>query len=459
MEIRKKLLYQFIGIVAMILLLSSFSVYISFSEGRKKEFYDRLASKATMVAQMLIDIDEIDAELLKKIEKNNPVSLPNEKIIIFDYQDRIVYSTDDNKFLVISPELIAEVRLKEEVRLIQKPYEILGQFYAGKYDRYVVFAAATDIYGLGKLKRLSVILLIVFIINLFIVFFSGKLFVSRALTPISKIMLQVSAIGVSNLDARISEGNGKDELSQLAQTFNKMLERIESAFKTQKNFIANASHELRTPLTVITGHLEVILMSARKNEEYRKTIISVLGNIKNLNHISNRLLQLAQASSEFSKADFNFVRIDEILWQAKKDVLKINNHYQVSINFSESIDDEYKLIVKGNEQLLKTAISNIIDNGCKYSDDHTSDISVNNENNKVIMNFSDKGIGISEEELTMIFQPFYRAKNTFGTKGPGIGLSLVEKIITLHNGEVTVKSEITKGSIFTLSLPLNYRIF
>jgi signal transduction histidine kinase len=200
-------------------------------------------------------------------------------------------------------------------------------------------------------------------------------------------------------------------------------------------------------------------MSARKNEEYRKTIISVLGNIKNLNHISNRLLQLAQASSEFSKADFNFVRIDEILWQAKKDVLKINNHYQVSINFSESIDDEYKLIVKGNEQLLKTAISNIIDNGCKYSDDHTSDISVNNENNKVIMNFSDKGIGISEEELTMIFQPFYRAKNTFGTKGHGIGLSLVEKIITLHNGEVTVKSEITKGSIFTLSLPLNYRIF
>jgi signal transduction histidine kinase len=455
MEIRKKLLYQFIGIVAMILLLSSFSVYISFSEGRKQEFYDRLASKATMVAQMLIDIDEIDAELLKKIEKNNPVSLPNEKIIIYDYQDRIVYSTDDNKFLVISPQLITEVRLKEEVRLIQKPYEILGQFYAGKYDRYVVFAAATDIYGLVKLKRLSVILLIVFIINLFIVFISGKIFVSRALTPISDIMSQVGVIGVSNLNARVSEGNGKDELSQLAQTFNKMLERIESAFKTQKNFIANASHELRTPLTVITGHLEVILMKARKNEEYRKTIISVLGNIKNLNHISNRLLQLAQASSDFSEADFSLLRIDEILWQAKKDVLKINNNYQVSINFSESIDDEYKLIVKGNEQLLKTAITNLIDNGCKYSDDYTSEISVNNENNKVIMNFSDKGIGISEEELNMIFQPFYRARNAIGTKGHGIGLSLVEKIVALHKGQITVKSAIKKGSTFTLSLPLN----
>jgi signal transduction histidine kinase len=455
MEIRKKLLYQFIGIVAMILLLSSFSVYISFSEGRKQEFYDRLASKATMVAQMLIDIDEIDAELLKRIEKNNPVSLPNEKIIIYDYQDRIVFSTDDNKFLVISPELITEVRLKEEVRLLQKPYEILGQFYAGKYDRYVVFAAATDIYGLVKLKRLSVILLIVFIINLFIVFISGKIFVSRALTPISDIMSQVGVIGVSNLNARISEGNGKDELSQLAHTFNKMLERIESAFKTQKNFIANASHELRTPLTVITGHLEVILMKARKNEEYRKTIISVLGNIKNLNHISNRLLQLAQASSEFSEADFSLLRIDEILWQAKKDVQKINENYLININFSETIDDELKLKVKGNEQLLRTAISNIIDNGCKYSDNQTSEISVKNDRNNVIIIFSDTGIGITEDDFSMIFQPFYRARNAIGTKGHGIGLSLVEKIVALHKGKITVKSAIKKGSTFTLSLPLN----
>lgn len=455
MGIRKKLLYQFIGIVAMILLLSSFSVYISFSEGRKQEFYDRLDSKAKMVAQMLMDIDEIDAELLKKIEKNNPVSLPNEKIIIYDYQDNIVYCSYDNQLLSITPELITEVRLKEEVRLKQMPYEILGQFYAGKYERYVVFAAATDIFGLGKLKRLRVILLIVFIISLVIVFISGKIFVSRALTPISNIMAQVGAIGVSNLNARISEGNGKDELSQLAQTFNRMLERIESAFKTQKNFITNASHELRTPLTVITGHLEVILMSARKNEEYRKTIISVLGNIKNLNHISNRLLQLAQASSEFSEADFSLIRIDEILWQAKKDVQKINENYQISINFSESIDDEYKLKVNGNEQLLRTAISNIIDNGCKYSSDHTTDINVNNEDNKVIIDFSDKGIGISEEGLKMIFQPFYRAKNAFGTKGHGIGLSLVEKITTLHKGKITVRSELMKGSTFTLSLPLN----
>ena len=455
MGIRKKLLYQFAGIVALILLLSSLSVYVSFSKGRKEEFYDRLGSKAKMVAQMLIDIDEIDAELLKRIEKNNPVSLPNEKIIIYDYNDNIVYSTDDDQSLNFSSELISSVRLKENIRLKQKSFEILGQFYAGKYDRYVVFAAATDIYGLGKLKRLRIILFIVFLISLVIVFLSGRIFVSRALTPVSDIMSQVNSIGVFNLDSRISEGDGKDDLARLGQTFNKMLERLETAFKTQKNFIANASHELRTPLTVITGQLEVILMKARNNEEYRETFISVLGNIKNLNHISDRLLQLAQASSEFSEADFSLIRIDEILWQAKKDILKIHDAYKISISFSESIDDESKLKVNGNDQLLRTAVSNIIDNGCKYSDDHTSEIIVNNEDNNVIVIFSDKGIGISENDIKMIFQPFYRASNAIGTKGHGIGLSLVEKIIALHKGKITVKSELMKGTTFTIYLPLS----
>jgi signal transduction histidine kinase len=267
-------------------------------------------------------------------------------------------------------------------------------------------------------------------------------------------MSEVGEISVFNLNARISEGNGKDELAQLARKFNKMLERIESAFKTQKEFISNASHELRTPLTVITGHLEVILIKARKNEEYRKTIISVLGNIKNLNHISNRLLQLAQASSEYSEVEFNTIRIDEILWQARADLIKANADFNVNIRFSELIDDELKLQVSGNEQLLITAMVNLIDNGCKYSPDHTCDINVNNESTQVIISFADNGIGIPAEDIEMIFQPFYRGKNVSGQKGHGIGLSLVEKIILLHKGKINVSSELNKGSTFAVYLPL-----
>ncbi len=181
MEIRKKLAYQFIGIVAFILWFTLILVYFSFSQTRKEEFYDRLSSKAKLVAQMLIDIDEIDSELLKKIEKNNPLSLSNEKIIIYDYQNNEIYSTDEENILEFSKERIQQVRLEKDIRFKQNGYEIYGQFYTGQFDRIVIFAAATDIFGINKLKRLRIIMLIVFVFSLVFVFFAGRLFAVRAL--------------------------------------------------------------------------------------------------------------------------------------------------------------------------------------------------------------------------------------------------------------------------------------
>jgi signal transduction histidine kinase len=404
MEIRKKIAYQFIAIVAFILLLSSTAIYFSFSSSRKEEFYDRLASKAKMVAQMLLEIDEIDTELLKKIEENNPLSLPNEKVIIFDYQNNILYSTDAEGEIKIDRDLIDEVRLTDAVRLEQNDFEILGRFYTGRYDRIVVFVAASDIFGLNKLRRLRNILLIVFFSSLVIVNFSGRMFASRALKPISNIMGQVNEIGGSNLYARVSEGNGKDELARLAQTFNKMLERLETAFRIQERFIADASHELRTPLTVITGQLDVILLSARSNDEYRKTILSVLEEMKSLNQVSNRLLLLAQASSEYAATEFSTIRADDVLWQVRNEILKRHTDFRVNVNLSAGIDDEMKLSCQGNELLLKTAFSNLVDNACKYSADHTANVFLDYAGGNMIIRVSDNGIGIPEEDLGMVFQ-------------------------------------------------------
>ena len=128
MDIRKRLTVQFLGIVAFLLFISLMSIYVSFSQARKEEFYDRLGRKATMVAQMLIDIEEIDSELLRKIESNNPVSLANEKIVIFNYQNEKIYSTDENQFLNITDEWIQQVREMNEIRLKQDDFEIVGQF-------------------------------------------------------------------------------------------------------------------------------------------------------------------------------------------------------------------------------------------------------------------------------------------------------------------------------------------
>ncbi len=454
MEIRKKLTYQFIGIVAFILLFSLVAIYVSFSQARKEEFYDRLGSKAKLVAQMLIDIDEIDSELLKKIEKNNPLSLSGEKIVIFDYENKQIYSTDEDNILVFPISVIQQVRLKEEVRFRQKEYEVIGQFYTGQSDRIVVFAAATDIFGINKLQRLRIIMLIVFIASLVIVFIAGRLFAMRALAPISNIVKQVNRIEVTNLNARLDKGNEKDEIAHLALTFNKMLERLEAAFHIQKNFIANASHELRTPLTVITGQLEVVLMKARTNEEYRNTLMIVLKEIKNLNLLSNKLLLLAQTSSKESDTNFLPVRIDDVLWKAQYEVLTRNKNFSIEIIFEDGIDDESKLSVLGNDLLLRTALTNLMDNACKYSENHYAEVRLDAKNVNLIIQFIDRGIGISPEDKELIFQPFFRSKNAIHFEGHGIGLSLVEKIVAQHNGTIHVSSEIGKGSVFTLQLPI-----
>jgi signal transduction histidine kinase len=454
MEIRKKLTYQFIAIVALILFLSSLAIYLSFSRSRKEMFYDRLKNKTKLVAQMLIDIDEIDADLLKKIEKNNPLSLPNEKIVIFDYQNNQIYSSNVENTLSIPIEYLKKVRLQNEVRYIDKEYEVFGAFYTSQYDRIVVFAAATDIYGINRLKGLRLILLIVYVSSLLIVFVAGQVFAARALNPVTNIILQVNDIGIANINNRINEGNGTDELARLAKTFNRMLQRLELAFNIQKNFIANASHELRTPLTIISGQLEVVLMNSRTNSEYQNTITSVLDDIKNLNNLSNRLLLLAQTSSQMAEITFSPIRIDDTLWNARSEILKRKSEYSINISFSESIVDENKLVVMGNELLLKTAISNLIDNSCKYSGDNEVEIVIDAIGGSVKLVFMDKGIGIPLEDLKMIFEPFFRSKNTMGVRGHGIGLSLVDKIIMLHNGSIEVKSEVDKGSEFSVFLPI-----
>ena len=454
MEIRKKISLQFTVIVAVIQLILSLAIYISFAKSREEDLFSKLEAKAKGVGQMLIDIVEIDAALLEKIERNNPLSLPFEKIIIYNYQNKVLFSSDEHAEIKISSSLIDQVRLNNRVRSRIGEYEVLGKFYTNPNERIVVFVAAIDIYGFKKLVFLRWILTIVFLSGQVLVYFAGRIFAGRALQPILKVMSQVDSIGISNLNARLEEGPSKDEIARLSSTFNKLLERLETSFKMQKSFIANASHEMNTPLTVITGQLEVVLMKARSNEEYAETINTVLTEIRNLNLLSIKLLMLAQASTELTSTSFALLRIDDLLWQARTEIMSHFPEFTVKIELHEEFDDADDLTLFGNEMLLKTAIVNIIENACKYSANQKVNVDLTKTSDSVIIHFIDEGIGIPQNEMEMIFQPFYRSKTAKNNEGHGIGLSLVEKIITLHNGTITVTSEVGKGSDFRIELPL-----
>jgi signal transduction histidine kinase len=453
MNIRTKLTLRFILITAIIILLGSVFIYIFSAEYRKEDFYDRLQNKANNTAKLLIEVDEVDVNLLRRLEQDNPVSLANEKITIYNFRDSILFTTDEKSIIHISQRLLDQIRLEEEVRYRQNDYEVLGFLFKGRYDRFVVVAAATDINGFKKLQNLRYILLIVFLVSIVLVSITGWLFAGKALQPIAKVVNQVDEISISSLNLRVDEGNGKDEIAKLAQTFNSMLSRLETSFITQKHFIANASHELRTPLTAITGQLEVTLLNTRSKEEYEEVLKSVLEDIKTLNNLSNRLLLLAQSTSTEREKKMSNLRLDDMIWQTKEELLKHHASFTILIDFDESLDDEVKLTVRGDEQLIKTALTNLIENGCKYSDNQTIEIFIGETDLGLSIFFKDKGIGIPTEDLPNIFEPFYRGANTANIKGHGIGLSIVKGIIKLHGGSLHISSIAGSGTTVTVNLP------
>ncbi|MBP7399983.1 MAG: HAMP domain-containing protein [Chitinophagales bacterium] len=453
MQIRQRLSNQFIFIVFIILLLFSIAIYILSANYRKTIFYERIESKAQNVANLLLEVDEIDAGLLRKIENANPITLPNENIIIFNYLNDTLFSSPDNVALQIDQTLIDNIRLEGEIKFNQGEYENIGFLFTSRYDRFVVIAGAIDVFGKQRLLYLRNVLIIAFSTFLIVLIFVGNLYARQALRPISNVIKQVKNISASSMNLRLNEGNSNDEIAQLSSTFNQMLHRLETAFSIQKNFIANASHEMRTPLTSITGQLEVLLLQNRSTEEYKKTIISVLEDIKLMNRTSDRLLMLAQASSEVTLSTLLPVRIDDIIWKARSELLKYNPEYNSIVVLDESLDAT-QMVIAGNEILLTTAVVNLMENSCKYSENKEAHLELKPLQNKIQLLFTDSGIGIIKSDLKNLTQPFYRGKNIGNRKGHGIGLSIVESIIKIHSGEMTITSELGKGTQIKVLLPL-----
>jgi signal transduction histidine kinase len=453
MQIRTRLTLQFLLLGGIIMIIASVSTYFSAASFRKEDFYSRLMNSSISTAKLLFNADEIDADHVMQIEKDYPVNLHNEKTIIINFINDTVYSTDQNGTIKIKNDILERIRLGEIITYKQDSFDVLGTLYFAKLDRFVVIGAAIDRDGARYLEKLRIILIIVSLLSLLLFFVVGWFYSGRALKPISDVVKKVEEISITSLNLRVAEGNGTDEIGRLAKTFNNMLERLEISFAMQKDFITNASHELRTPLTSINGQLEVLMMKDRSTDEYKAALGSILDDIQSLIYLLNRLLLIARTSAE-GPVNFNKkLRIDEILWQAREEIKKYNHEYLINISIANSLTDADQMVVSGDEYLLKVALTNIIDNACKYSPDHSVEIKFQHEEKWVKAIFEDKGIGIPEEDLQKIFEPFYRSTNAMSITGSGIGLPLVNQIIKNHNGTIKISSQVGKGTQVVVMLP------
>jgi signal transduction histidine kinase len=286
-------------------------------------------------------VDEVSYDLLKIIDKNT-ASLPEEKIIIYNNLGKKIYNSIDDDSIEYEKAFLDKVRLNKEIKYNIGKKETLAILYVDKKESFVIIASAFDKYGLSKLRNLKFILIGGLIVCVIATMLAGWIYSGKVLSPISEVIKEVDNITAFNLNQRLSEGNGMDEIAQLAVTFNRMLDRIEEAFKLQKSFVSNASHELRTPLTAITGQIEVSLMNKRSQQEYEAVLTSILEDTRSLNKLTNGLLELTHANMDIAGVKLINVRIDELLWQVKNDVIKHNPNYKINIQVSNLPEDESK---------------------------------------------------------------------------------------------------------------------
>jgi signal transduction histidine kinase len=448
MNIRTRLTLLFTLVVASIMLLFSLSIYYLYNQFRETEFQQRLEDKALMIAQLQNDA--------KPVFPDDRTTLTAEQVTIYNQQDRQVYhSHKSSPVFEISPDVRRQVREGRLVRIRQDTLEAVAMRYMADKHSYVVVASGYDRFGFSKLLRLREILFFGWLLSFLVVGVAGWLFASDALRPVAELIEQAKTISATNIHQRLRVGNQRDELTRLAMTFNEMLQRLEEAFVNQKSFVSHASHELRTPLAVMMSQIDVALMQKRSSADYETALNELLDSVKSMIGLVNGLLELVRANSDAVTLHYQPMRIDELMWQARGNLLVKYPDYQIEIDFENTPDEEEDLILLGEGPLLTTAFQNIMENGCKYSPDGSVRVTLAFTPDQMRLGFTDQGYGIPATDLPHIFEPFYRADNTMAIKGYGLGLALSQRIITLHRGLIQVDSILKKGTSVTITFPLH----
>ncbi|MBK6951028.1 MAG: HAMP domain-containing histidine kinase [Crocinitomicaceae bacterium] len=452
MTIRNKLTIQFTIIVASIILVSFVLILLISAQYRKTEFEGRLEEKAVQTARLFLDVDEVDSTLLRKIDDRQQGALIEERVTIINLDHQILYTTDAQNKLQITDSEIAQLKNGSEIAYEKGEIEVLGMHYTSRGKPYYIFVGGFDKFGKRKIVNLRNTLIVTWVISVIIMAIAGWLYAGRALKPVSNIIKEVDQINDRNLDQRINYINSKDELSRLATTFNNMLDRVEQSIVLEKNFLANASHELRNPLAAITAQLEVCLLNDRTSEEYKSTLFSVLEDISALNLLSHQLLTLTRIEAGITMQKYSSERIDQLIFDAAES--KFANEKKLRIDFrlmEDSLSDE-NWEIKCSRELIISAFQNIIDNAAKFG---ATDLLIAHsfKNGFHYVSFNDNGGGIDSEDQAKIFEPFFRSKKPRETEGHGIGLSLVNRIVKLHDGNIIVNSDSGKGTEFIIILP------
>ncbi|MBQ0021128.1 MAG: HAMP domain-containing histidine kinase [Bacteroidales bacterium] len=406
---------KYTAVMSAVMVVALIIIYIMSDGARHSTFRDTLRSEAITKANLFLE-NRVDAETMQHIYLNNTQFINEVEVAVYTPDFKMLYhDAAEHDIVKETPEMIREICEKGEMEiLVAKDYQAVGILYSPSGETeggFIITAAAHD--GNGEANMASLRWTIVIVIVIVIVF-----------------MLAVGYY-LANITIR----------------------PIEHALSSQKMFVSNVSHELRTPLAAITAELDLALSRKRTPEQYQQSLTRSLDDAHRMTHLINGLLNLAKADYGAHGIAMEPLRIDELLLDAREQLLHAHPDYTINISFDEkAIEADADFSINGNEYLMNIALKNLMENNCKYSANHTSNVLIAIQTDSICITLSDTGEGMTDEEQRNIFQLFYRG-NTTAQKGHGIGMALAHKIIILHKGKIEVKSKSGHGTTFCVKIP------
>ncbi|NLY71285.1 MAG: HAMP domain-containing protein [Clostridiales bacterium] len=320
-------------------------------------------------------------------------------------------------------------------------------------------------------KRILQILIIIQLIILISSIFSGARLVRRTLQPITDLaevthslssgrsfsvdemeMLadKLDKINAAKLDTRIPIEETQDELKGLAEAINGMLDRIYESYRSQIRFVSDASHELRTPISVIQGYANLLDRWGKDDEKtLQESIKAIKEESANMKGLIEQLLFLARGDSNTMTLQMEEFELSELAMEVFNETKMIDEGHEYKSHFEQ-------VTIFADKALIKQAIRILIDNAIKYTESGgTIKLSVKEKDDNAVIEVQDEGIGIPAEEISLIFERFYRADHSRSrtTGGTGLGLSIAKWIVERHGGHLEALSRVGIGTKISIVIP------
>lgn len=453
MSLKFRLAILFSLSVFIILLVSAVSIFLFNESFRKEEFTKRLVLEGSECIQLYLSVPGPTQSIIDDLNRNANNFGHKENIALFSPEYKVLYLSPGTVLPNFSPELFKIARKKQVYVFAEREREAILLCSVQNNIPYFAFVSGFDIYGRRKSDNLKILLTFSVLVGLILSGFLAFFFVRHAMAPLEELKNQIEKIDEKNLKERIPVVNKNNEVWQIAEKFNAMLDRLEQAFEQRKNFVRHASHELRTPLANMLSQTESALGKSLSSEDYRRVLFSLKEDQQDLIELTNSLLTLSKYGKRTDDSDWTTMRIDDVLYRVAELSQKIWPKAMVTIDFETVPENESELEFRGNESLICSAIQNLVKNAVNYSEDGRVKITIGTEPGTITLRFENNGKQLNPEEQSRLFIPFFRGENASNKKGYGLGLSIVQRIIDVHNGSIWYEALSGNLNRFTIHLP------